>query len=219
MTKDMLPNLLYGVLKDMGGRASIIPVCKEFWAKYENDLRHDLDYIRKDEDANNALNQIRLICVLGTGGKFDYKRIPELNGLMDTVRAGHVRLLEAKRAEILEIIRQCLAEIHTLAGDVYEARKISERADKFFVRQKAKVAEFESLQLLDGLVPQMWVYKDDTVDKIDSIVHPKTQAAPILKLKEDGTVTSQAAQKVIKNVYRQAAFPSKILESQEDIDA
>ena len=65
----------------------------------------------------------------------------------------------------------------------------------------------------------MWVYKDDTVDKIDSIVHPKTQAAPILKLKEDGTVTSLAAQKVIKNVYRQAAFPSKILESQEDIDA
>lgn len=44
-----------------------------------------------------------------------YKRIPELNGLMDTVREGHGRLLQAKRAEILEIIRQCLAEIHTLA--------------------------------------------------------------------------------------------------------
>lgn len=43
MTKDMLPNLLYGVLKDMGGRASIIPVCKEFWAKYENDLRNSGD--------------------------------------------------------------------------------------------------------------------------------------------------------------------------------
>lgn len=65
-----------------------------------------------------------------------YKRIPELNGLMDTVREGHGRLLQAKRAEILEIIRQCLAEIHTLAGDVYEARTISGLADKFFDQKK-----------------------------------------------------------------------------------
>ena len=148
-----------------------------------------------------------------------YKRIPELNGLMDTVREGHGRLLEAKRAEILEIIRQCLAEIHTLAGDVYEARTLSERADKFFDQQKARVAELESLQLLDGLVPQMWGYKDDTVDKIDSIVHPKTPVAPPVKPKEGGVVTPPAPKKVIKNVYRQAAFPSKTLESQEDIDA
>lgn len=148
-----------------------------------------------------------------------YRRIPELNGLMDIVREGHGRLLEAKRAEILEIIRQCLSEIHTLACDVHEARAISERADKFFDQQKARVAELESLQLLDGLVPQMWGYKDDTVDKIDSIVHPKTPVAPTVKPKDDGLVTPPAPKKVIKNVYRQAAFPSKTLESQEDIDA
>ena len=81
------------------------------------------------------------------------------------------------------------------------------------------MAELESLQLLDGLVPQMWGYKDDTVDKIDSIVHPKTPVAPPVKPKEGGVVTPPAPKKVIKNVYRQAAFPSKTLESQEDIDA
>lgn len=138
---------------------------------------------------------------------------------MDTVREGHGKLLEAKRAEILEIIRQCLSEIHTLAGDVYDARAISERADKFFDQQKARVAELESLQLLDGLVPQMWEYKDDTVDKIDGIVHPKPPVEPTVKPNEGGAVTPPAPKKVIKNVYRQAAFPSKTLESQEDIDA
>ena len=148
-----------------------------------------------------------------------YKKIPELNGLMDIVREGHGRLLEAKRAEILEIIRQCLAEIHTLAGTVSEARKISERADKFFDQQKARVAELESLQLLDGLVPQMWGYKDDMVDRIDGIVHPKTPVIPTSKVKDGGAVTPPAPKKIIKNVYRQAAFPSKTLESQEDIDA
>ena len=187
--------------------------------RMERNLKNDLSYLQKEEEANQALNQIRLITVVDAEKNSVYKRIPELNGLMDTVREGHGRLLEAKRAEILEIIRQCLAEIHTLAGDVYGARTLSERADKFFDQQKARVAELESLQLLDGLVPQMWEYKDDTVDKIDSIVHPKTPVAPIVKPKEDGTATHPAPKKVIKNVYRQAAFPSKTLESQEDIDA
>lgn len=36
MTKDMLPDLLYDVLQGMGGRGAIVPVCKEFWVKYEN---------------------------------------------------------------------------------------------------------------------------------------------------------------------------------------
>ena len=187
--------------------------------RMEAELRNDLSYLQKEEEANQALNQIRKITVVEAGQSSVYKRIPELNGLMDTVREGHGRLLQAKRAEILEIIRQCLAEIHTLAGDVYEARTLSERADKFFDQQKARVAELESLQLLDGLVPQMWGYKDDTVDKIDSIVHPKTPVTPTVKPKEGGVVTPPTPKKVIKNVYRQAAFPSKTLESQDDIDA
>lgn len=187
--------------------------------RMEAELRNDLSYLQKEEEANQALNQIRKITVVDAGQSNVYRRIPELNGLMDTVREGHGRLLEAKRAEILEIIRQCLSEIHTLAGDVYDARAISERADKFFDQQKARVAELESLQLLDGLVPQMWEYKDDTVDKIDGIVHPKPPVAPTVKPNEGGAVTPPAPKKVIKNVYRQAAFPSKTLESQEDIDA
>lgn len=43
MTKNMLPDLLYDVLKEMGGRGSIVPVCKKFWAKHENDLRKSGD--------------------------------------------------------------------------------------------------------------------------------------------------------------------------------
>lgn len=187
--------------------------------RMEAELRNDLSYLQKEEEANQALNQIRKITVVDAGQSNVYRRIPELNGLMDTVREGHGKLLEAKRAEILEIIRQCLSEIHTLAGDVYDARAISERADKFFDQQKARVAELESLQLLDGLVPQMWEYKDDTVDKIDGIVHPKPPVEPTVKPNEGGAVTPPAPKKVIKNVYRQAAFPSKTLESQEDIDA
>lgn len=186
--------------------------------RMEAELRNDLSYLQEEEEANQALNQIYKITVVDAGQSSVYRRIPELNGLMDTVRTGHGRLLEAKRAQILEIIRQCLAEIHKFARDVYDARAISERADKFFDKQKARVAELESLQLLDGLGQQMWKYKDDTDNKIDSIVHPKTPVTPTIKLKEGGAVTPPAPKKVIKNVYRQATFPSKTLESQKDID-
>ena len=144
----------------------------------EEELRNDLSYLQKEEAVNQALNQIRKITVVEAEQSSVYKRIPELNELMETVCEGHGRLLEAKRVEILEIIRQCLAEIHTLAGDVYEARTLSESADKFFEQQKARVAELKSLQLLDGLVPQLCVYKDEMVDKIDSIIHLKTPVVP-----------------------------------------
>lgn len=187
--------------------------------RLEKNLTNDLSYLQKEEEAYEALNQIRKITVGEAEQSSVYKRIPELNGLMDTVREGYGRLLEAKRTEILEIIRQCLDQIHTLAGNVYEARAISECADKFFDGQKARVAELESLPLLDGLVPPIWRYKDKTVDSIDSIVHPKTPVTPTVKPKEGGKATPPAPKKVIKNVYRQAACPSKTLESQEDIDA
>ena len=43
MTKEMLPDLLYGILRDMGGHGSIISICKRFWSEYENELRNSGD--------------------------------------------------------------------------------------------------------------------------------------------------------------------------------
>ena len=50
-----------------------------------------------------------------TDPKNIYRRIPELNGLMEKVREGHGRLLDSKHAELLEIVRQCMQEVHTLS--------------------------------------------------------------------------------------------------------
>ena len=43
MTKDMLPDLLCDVLQGLGGRGAIVTVCKEFWAKHENELKKSGD--------------------------------------------------------------------------------------------------------------------------------------------------------------------------------
>ena len=183
--------------------------------KMEDDLRNDLHYLSKETEANDALNQIRLITVVENDPKNIYRRIPELNGLMEKVREGHGRLLDSKRAELLEIVRQCMAEVHTLSDGNVDCAELVRKADTYFDQQKKKISEFQSLALLDGLVPQIWSYKDDICDRIETAKQPPK---PVEK-KQPDTPAKPAPKKVIKNVYRQMAFPAKTLESQEDIDA
>ena len=137
--------------------------------RFEQSLRHDLDYIAKDAEANVALNRIRLITMVQSGAKFDYSRLPELNELMAKVKASHDAMLDAKREELLEIVRQCMADIHQAAGDDPNARSVSATADTFYDQKKQQIATTTELALLDGLIPPMWQYKDTTLDKIEAM--------------------------------------------------
>jgi len=181
--------------------------------KLERDLSNELDYLSKEEEANKALNQIRLITILQTG-KFDYKRIPELNSLMQTVHAGHDRLLAAKREELLEIVRQCMEAIHTAGGSNVDTKNIITTADTFYTQRRERIAELQSLALLDGLIPQILTYKDDTCDKIETMLKP----APV-KEPTPTPVVTPAPKKVIKSFNRQVVFSAKRLESDADVDA
>lgn len=183
--------------------------------KMEDDLRNDLHYLSKETEANDALNQIRLITVVESDPRNIYRRIPELNGLMEKVREGHDRLLASKRAELLEIVRQCMAEVHTLSDGNVDCAELVRKADTYFDQQKKKINELQSLALLDGLVPQIWSYKDDICERIETAKKPPK---PVEKEQPEAS-EKPAPKKVIKNVYRQMAFPAKTLESQEDIDA
>ena len=183
--------------------------------KMEEDLKNDLGYLSKEVEANEALNQIRLITVVQGDPKSVYRRIPELNGLMDKVREGHGRLLDSKRAELLEMIRQCMEEIHTLSDGNTNCTDLVRKADANFDQQKKKISELQSLVLLDGLVSQIWSYKDEICERIEIVKQPPKPTPQ----KQPDTPAKPTPKKVIKTVYRQAAFPAKTLESQEDIDA
>lgn len=177
--------------------------------KMETDLRNDLPYIQKDEETNTALNQIRKITMVDGNNPAVYKEIPQLNGLMTKVLAGHNKLLEEKRKELLEIVRQCLAEIHQAGGEGSEFKSAIEKADNYFTQMKECIATTKTIVLLDGMTTQMWNYKDDTVAAIELEKTPE----PITPSKPD------QPKKHIKNVYRQAIFKQATLESQADIDA
>ncbi len=182
--------------------------------KFEKDLRNDLDYIRKDENANNALNQIRLITLVDDSKKFDYRRIRNLKDLMTAVRTSHDSMLEEKRRELMDVVRQCRMEIHTTADNNIKVMNYVDIADSYYTQKQQQISECECLALLDGMMPPMWQYKDTMTERIENALKPPVIAAP-----EPKKTTSAPPKKSVKNVHRQVIFPAKTLESEEDIDA
>ena len=184
--------------------------------KFDLDLRNDLDYIRKDKEANEALNTIRLITMIPDDGKFNYRRIPDLNGLMATVKASHDAMLDEKRAELLEVVRQCMADIHQAAdrGNPL-TMEISDRADVYYDQQKEKIAATTSLAIMEGLPIPMWNYRDSALSKIkaaiDHVEPPVTPPTPPVKPPE-------LPKKTYKPVHRLSLLKAVRLESDAEID-
>ena len=104
-----------------------------------------------------------------------------------------------------------MADIHAMInpGSDVALRPIIQKADEFYMQKKQRIAETKSLALLDGMMPPMWTYKDDTLRRIEGIVTPKPNPTP-------GPVKPK---KLIKSIYRQSIFPAQRLESEEEINA
>ena len=185
-------------------------------AQMEEDLRNELDYLSHEPEANAALNKIRL--VVAVQGGFSYKKIPELNGLMVTVREGHDRLLEFKREELNDVIIQCMGAIHQASKGDFKTRDLIDKADTYFSQQKEKVRSYQSLALLDGLIPPMLQYKDSVVCKIETALEPPKPVEPPKPPVSNGGTVPPAPKKIIRPYNRSIIFPAKRLETTEDVD-
>ena len=180
-------------------------------------MHDDLDRIAENEEAYKALNTIRMITMVQQGSKFNYKRIRELNPLMDTVRAAHDKMLEEKRAEVLETVRQCMEATHTAADGDAKADYLIEKSDTYFSQCKEKIAQLKSLALLDAMFLPMCQYKDDTVSNIEAVLAPEMSPKTVSVLRE-GNEIQPAKKKVVRTYSRQVVFQAKTLQSEEDID-
>lgn len=185
--------------------------------QFENSLHDDLDRIAENEEAHKALNTIRLITMVQTGSKFNYTRIRELNPLMDTVRTAHDKMLEEKRAEVLETVRQCMEATHTAANGDSKASHLIEKSDRYFSQCKEKIAELKSLALLDAMFLPMCQYKDDTVSNIESVLAPPAPKPPVQPT-QLGKEAAPAKKKVVRAYNRQVVFQAKTLQTDADID-
>lgn len=183
--------------------------------RFVDAMKDDLDYIRQDEEADHALNQMRLITHVISGKPFDYKLIPELNSLKKIVEDSHNKMLEEKRNDLYEVVRSCMEAIHEHADFNQETQRISALADKSYSQKKNEIASKESIALLDGLSVSLWEYRDKTLAKIDAVMQPPKPKPPVAP----GLGPKQAPKKLIKKIARQQMFPAKTLTSDEEIDA
>lgn len=185
-------------------------------ANFVESLRNDLDYISHDQEAERALNQMRLITHVIDGKEYDYKRIPELNELQSVVEKSHDAMLDEKREGLYEVVRSCLEAIHENAMANEETKIISDRADKFFDQKKEQIAAEKSLALLDGLSVPMWSHKDQATMAIEAAMKPKV-THPVKPIAPDEK--PPVKKEIIKKIARQQMFPAKVLMSEDDIDA
>ena len=188
---------------------------------YERSVGVDQEYLDKDETAGENLNQIRLITKVSESDRFNFRRIPELNDLVRKVKEVHDRLLEEKRQEIDTVVNECLNAIHeaTYGKDDLPCTTIVDKAETYFSQKRQQISGTNGLTLLDGLVPQMWQYKDNALSTIESCQKPQevtSQKTDSTKSVEEKVIPPKI--KNIKNVSRMAVFPGKILETNEDID-
>lgn len=211
-------NALYDAQEDMQNVESFfktqVAVFDEA-VRFERELRVDLDYIKKDNEANDALNNIRLITLIPTGKPYDYKRIPELNGLIATVKASHDAMLEEKREELSEVVRQCMEDIHSAAdrGNP-QTKALSEKADTYYKQQREKIKETTSLALMEGFPIPMWNYRDEAVEKIKFAKEPPKPVEPSKKTEKE----KPAPKKTYKPIFRQSLLKATKLETEQDID-
>ena len=152
-----------------------------------------------------------------SGSKFNYNRIRELNPLMNTVRTAHDKMLEEKRTEVLETVRQCMEATHTAANGDARASHLIEKSDKYFSQCKEKIAELKSLALLDAMFLPMCQYKDDTVSHIETVLAPPAPKPQIQKA-QTGKEPVPAKRKVVRAYNRQVVFQAKTLQTDADID-
>lgn len=189
--------------------------------RYEESLRDDLEYIAKDEEANTALNTIRLITTIPNSGSFNYSRIPELNGLLATVRTKHDAMLEQKRQEVAVNADDCLKEIHAEYEDFPQARNIFLDAETYFKQKKEHLADIKLLNKLNGQMPTMWMKKDDYLNQIETL-RKKEEESKMVRETPAAPAPSPAPvkkpKKTVKPVSRYQMFPKRTIETDEDID-
>lgn len=170
----------------------------------QRSLQNEGDYFATDHDMGDKISEIGAILDMSK----PYARIKDLSDLMQSIKAAYAVLLEQKKEEVLGIVRQCMGDVHTLAGVGGKADEEVKKSDDRFSVYKQKIADATSLTVLDAMITQLLNYKDQVCKRIESVLHETTGPYG---------VTPTKPQKIVQ-VRRYDVFPVKRLTSRKDVD-
>lgn len=180
--------------------------------KQMNRVSRERDYFATDPDTQEVFRTISAILAMPK----PYNRIGELPELIGKVKAAYQALLELKKDEVAETIRQCMQDVHQLAGEARDAGALLKQADDYFAGKREAAKEALSLTELDAMITQLLNHKDTVCKRMEVMAAP----APEPQAKESGEAKQPApAPKKIATVRRYDLCSVKRLQSRDDIDA
>ena len=198
--------------EDMGDVEMFFKTQWTVFANAKNRLANILkekDYFATDIDTLNFINTMSTILAMPK----PYSRIGELPELGQKVKNAYDGLLDMKREEVVENIRQCMQDVHQLASEAWDAGKLLHQADDYFVckREAAKVST--SLTELDAMITQLLSYKDAICRRMEvmSVSHQQEALNPT-------PATPAPKPPKIMTVRRYDLCSVKRLQSKEDVD-
>jgi hypothetical protein len=104
-----------------------------------------------------------------------------------------------------------MEKIHSAGSGDFRCEDILKKSDLFYTQQKERIGELESLALLDGLLPPMVQHMDQALYNIELMKKPPVEVKP-------KTETGTKQKKIIKAYNRQIVFPTKRIETEEELD-
>ena len=181
-------------------------------ARHQMDkISRERDYFATDPDTQEVFRQISTILAMPK----PYGRIGELPELISKAKAAYNNLLDIKRDEVLENVRQCMQDVHQLASEAYDATDLLRQADAYLVGKREAAKEAASLTELDAMITQLLNYKDNICRRMEVMVADTPPSYPETKATADAPVPKP---KKITFVRRYDLCAVKRLQSREDID-
>lgn len=177
--------------------------------KFLTNISRERDYLSADTDAQSAVSTISNILSMPK----PYGRIGELPELMQKVKTAYAALLDMKREEVNENIRQCMQDVHQLAGEARDAETLLRQADDHFAAKREEVKTASSLTDLDAMSMQLLSYKDTICRRMEAL-HDTPQPNPSAQ----GGDSPAPHRLNIKTMRRYDLCSIKRLNSKEDID-
>lgn len=173
------------------------------------------DYFAADADTLNVISTMSTILAMPK----PYSRIGELPELVQKVKTAYDGLLDMKREEVAENIRQCMQDVHQLASEARDAGTLLRQADDHFVNKREAAKTAISLTELDAMITQLLNYKDTICRRMEVMSASRQQEAPKpapAATAKPGTPAPKPPK--IMTVRRYDLCSVKRLQSKEDID-
>lgn len=174
-------------------------------------ISKERDYFTTNAEAQEVFRKISTILDMPK----PYDHIGELPELTSKVKAAYNKLLDMKKDEVLENVRQCMQDVHQLASEARDATVLLHQADDYFVGKREVAKEATSLTDLDAMITQLLKYKDNICRHMEIMVSDNQPSQPETKTPA-GSLAPKP--KKITSVRRYDLCAVKRLQSKEDVD-